>query len=390
MSATAIKLPDVGENIESVHVVSWLVAVGEMVRKGQSIAEVMTDKVTVEVPADCTGTVQSLAVNVGDEVAVGGVLLVLAPGPESAPVPTAPPTTDPSRPLIAAGPGVRRLARERGLDLAQVRGTAYAGRITREDVFGKVESVETVAPARTATLPDFARWGEVETKPLDGVRRATAAAVTAAWREIPHVTQHDEADITALQALRAQLAPQVERRGGKLTVTAVLLRVIAGALSAFPEVCASLDLERNQIVYKRYRHVGVAVDTDRGLLVPVIRDVDRKGLVELAIELKEVGERARAARLSIEDMRGGCFTISNLGGLGTTSFSPIVRWPEVAILGVGRAQRRPTYVGDELQPRLMMPLSLSYDHRAVDGAQAARFLRWVAERLEQPLLLALG
>jgi pyruvate dehydrogenase E2 component (dihydrolipoamide acetyltransferase) len=206
---------------------------------------------------------------------------------------------------------------------------------------------------------------------------------------IPHVTQHDRADITAIEALRKQYGPQTERAGGKLTMTAIALKIVAGALRRFPQFNSSIDTARNEIVHKKAIHVGVAVDTDRGLLVPVIRDVDRKGIVELSVELAKASEKARAGKLSLDEMQGGGFSISNLGGIGGTAFTPIVNWPEVAILGISRGATEPFWTGAAFEPRLMLPLSLSYDHRAIDGADAARFLRWVAEAFEQPFVMYL-
>jgi pyruvate dehydrogenase E2 component (dihydrolipoamide acetyltransferase) len=238
-------------------------------------------------------------------------------------------------------------------------------------------------------LPDFAKWGDVERKPMSNIRRKTAEHLSHAWTAIPHVTQHDKADITALEALRKQYSPLAEKQGGKLTMTAIALKIVAGALQRFPQFNSSIDLVRHEIVYKKSIHVGVAADTERGLLVPVIRDVDRKGVLQLAVELGAASEKARTGKLSLDEMQGGGFTITNLGGIGGTSFTPIVNWPEVAILGISRGTREPTYVGDRLEPRLMLPLSLSYDHRVIDGADAARFLRWVAEAFEQPFVMAL-
>jgi pyruvate dehydrogenase E2 component (dihydrolipoamide acetyltransferase) len=245
------------------------------------------------------------------------------------------------------------------------------------------------AAAAAAPLPDFTRWGEVERKPMSNIRRKTAEHLSHAWTAIPHVTQHDTADVTALEALRKQYGPQAEKAGGKLTVTAIALKIVAGAMRRFPQFNSSIDTARGEIVLRKAVHVGVAVDTERGLLVPVIRDVDRKGIVDLAVELSNASEKARAGKLSLEDMQGGGFTITNLGGIGGTSFTPIVNWPEVAILGVSRGSHEPVWNGSSFEPRLMLPLSLSYDHRVIDGADAARFLRWVAEAFEQPIVLVL-
>jgi pyruvate dehydrogenase E2 component (dihydrolipoyllysine-residue acetyltransferase) len=295
-------------------------------------------------------------------------------------------------PAPAAAPSVRRLARELGVDIALVRGTGPQGRISADDVQGYVRAAlnEPRGPARgEAPLPDFSRWGEVERKPMSNIRRKTAEHLSHAWHAIPHVTQHDKADITGFEALRKQFSAQAEQAGGKLTVTAVALKIAAGALRRFPQFNSSIDEARNEIVYKKSIHVGVAVDTERGLLVPVIRDVDRKGIIELSVELAKASEKARGGKLSLDEMQGAGFTITNLGGIGGTAFTPIVNWPEVAILGMSRGGYEPVHANGQFEPRLMLPLSLSYDHRVIDGADAARFLRWVAQAFEQPFLLAL-
>jgi pyruvate dehydrogenase E2 component (dihydrolipoamide acetyltransferase) len=245
------------------------------------------------------------------------------------------------------------------------------------------------APGPSQPLPDFSKWGDVERKPMSNIRRKTADHLGHAWNVIPHVTQHDKADITGFEGLRKQYGPRVERAGGKLTVTAVALKIAATALKKFPQFAASIDSARGQLVYKKYAHIGVAVDTDRGLLVPVIKDVDQKGITELSVELAKASEKARAGKLTLDEMSGGVFTITNLGGIGGTAFTPIVNWPEVAILGMSRGSQEPVYDGQQFQPRLMLPLSLSYDHRVIDGADAARFLRWISEAFEQPFVLAL-
>jgi pyruvate dehydrogenase E2 component (dihydrolipoamide acetyltransferase) len=290
------------------------------------------------------------------------------------------------------------MARELGVDIRQINGSGANGRISADDVQAYVRealasggSGGVAAPGGgpAPQLPDFARWGEVERKPINNIRRKTAEHLSYAWNSIPHVTQHDKADITALEELRKKYSPMAERAGGKLTVTAVALKVLAGAVKKFPQFAASLDLGQGQLVYKKFAHIGVAVDTERGLLVAVIRDVDRKGIIDLSAELARVSEKARAGKLTLDEMSGGVITISNLGGIGGVGFTPIVNWPEVAILGISRGSHEPVWDGQAFQPRLMLPLSLSYDHRVIDGADAARFLRWVAEAFEQPFILAL-
>jgi pyruvate dehydrogenase E2 component (dihydrolipoamide acetyltransferase) len=307
-------------------------------------------------------------------------------------------------PAPAAAPSVRRIARELGVDIRQVSGTGPGARITVDDVQafvrqalssggGTAPSTSLGAGAGAAVaqqpLPDFAKWGEVERKPISNIRRKTAEHLGYAWNTIPAVTQHDKADITALEDLRKKYSPMAERAGGKMTVTAIALKVLAGAIKKFPQFAASLDMARGQLIYKKYSNIGVAVDTDRGLLVAVIRDVDRKGVVELSAELAKISEKARAGKLTLDEMSGGVITISNLGGIGGVGFSPIVNWPEVAILGISRGGYEPVWNGSEFQPRLILPLSLSYDHRVIDGADAARFLRWVADAFENPFVLAL-
>ncbi|MGH9791396.1 MAG: 2-oxo acid dehydrogenase subunit E2 [Candidatus Acidiferrales bacterium] len=245
------------------------------------------------------------------------------------------------------------------------------------------------APAVAAPpLPDFSKWGTVERKGMTGIRRATARHLSHAWQTIAQVTHHDKADVSSLNEMQKKLGPKVEQAGGKLTMTAIALKVIASALKVFPQFASSIDLAREEIIYKKYCHIGVAVDTDRGLLVPVIRDADHKNILELSIELGKLAEKARAGKLTLQEMQGGVFTITNLGGIGGTHFSPIVNSPEVAILGISRARTEPVFVDDEFKPRSLLPLSLSYDHRMIDGADAARFLRWVVEAFEQPFLLS--
>jgi pyruvate dehydrogenase E2 component (dihydrolipoamide acetyltransferase) len=310
-----------------------------------------------------------------------------APAPVAKAAPPAPGAAG-SKALVAAGPATRRLARELGVDLRQVPGTARGGRVTQEDVKTFVRQlasgVVTSGPRGEAPpLPDFERWGPVERRPLEPVRRRTAEQMSLAWRLIPHVTQHDEADVTELDAFRRQQSGN----GPKLTVTAFVLKAVAVALKQFEQFNASLDLASGQLVLKRYYHLGVAVDTGRGLLVPVLRDVDRKSIHTLAQELADVAERARNKKVAVEEMRGATLTVTNLGGIGGTGFTPIINYPEVAILGLSRARLQPVVRDGAVVPRLMLPLSLSYDHRVIDGADAARFARRVAELLENPLVM---
>jgi pyruvate dehydrogenase E2 component (dihydrolipoamide acetyltransferase) len=436
---TEFRLPELGENVEKGDLVKVLVSVGDVISKDQSVIELETEKATLEVPCGVSGKIRSIHVKEGEQVKVGQLILTVDDGAKAGPaesrkeqgppaeqgaarptaVPAAPPQQAPpaggpaevvpitrgpatgapepekleERPLVPAAPSVRRSARELGVDISEVRGSGPGGRVSEEDVKVYVRRITSggAAPAAAAgeqaALPDFARWGEVERRAMRAVRRSTAARLSRAWSTIPHVTNHDRADITQLDRLRQQYGPKVEAQGGKLTVTAVALKVVASALRAFPQFAASVDMSREEVVYKKYCHIGVAVDTDRGLLVPVIRDVDRKNISELSVELVAVAEKARSRKLAAEDMEGGVFTITNLGGIGGTAFSPLINWPEVAILGMSRASLEPVFLDGSFQPRLMLPLSLSYDHRLIDGADAARFLRWMAEALEQPFLV---
>jgi pyruvate dehydrogenase E2 component (dihydrolipoamide acetyltransferase) len=293
---------------------------------------------------------------------------------------------------------VRRLAREIGVNINDVEGTGPNRRITQEDVKEHarriLSSVGSAGVAGTMArpgrqLPDFAKWGDVERQPISNIRRVTAEHLSYAWNTIPHVTQFDKADVTELEALRKRHKEQVAKAGGNLTVTAMLVRILATAVRKFPQFNASIDTDRGEIVVKKYVNVGVAVDTERGLLVPVIRNADEKNITQIAVELNQLAERARDKKLTVEDMSGGSITISNLGGIGGTYFTPIVNWPEVAILGVSRGAIEPVWKDGTFEPVQRLPLSLSYDHRVIDGADAMRFLRWVAEAIEQPFLLSL-
>jgi pyruvate dehydrogenase E2 component (dihydrolipoyllysine-residue acetyltransferase) len=314
-------------------------------------------------------------------------------GPRAAPEPA--PAAD-AGPLAPAAPSVRRMARELGVDVNEVPGSGPGDRISIDDV--KTHAKKLIAAAASGArgpavvaLPDFSKWGEVERKPMRAIRRKTAEHLSQAWTTIPHVTQHDRADVTELEAARQKFAKRAEQAGGALTITAILVKVIASALKVFPQFNASADMQAEELIYKKYVHVGVAVDTERGLLVPVIRDADRKNIVQLSVELSQAAEKARSNKLTLPEMEGGSFTITNLGGIGGTAFSPIINIPEVAILGVSRASMHPVWSAERaaFEPRLLLPLSLSYDHRVIDGADGIRFLRWVVEALEQPILLAL-
>ena len=406
-----VTCPDLGDG-KAADVIELAVKPGDTVAAGDALLTVETEKAATELPAPFAGTVRELTVKVGDKLKTGDRVAMIetaaqapAATPEVAPTPAqaapaaAPLAVAPAPQLTAAPPpsgqpphatpSVRRFARELGVDLAQVTGSGRKGRITQEDVQAYVKSVlqggmSGPAGAGLAPLPiiDFAQWGEVETVALSRIRQLTGQNLGRSWPQVPQVTQHDEADITDLEAFRKARAGDAEARGTKLTVVALLLKACAGALKAFPDFNASLAADGKSLIVKRYIHIGVAVDTPGGLVVPVIRDVDRKGIIDLAAELADLSGRARERKLKSDEMRGGSFTISSLGGIGGTAFTPIVNWPEVAILGVSRASLKPVWDGAQFAPRLMLPLSLSYDHRVIDGAAGARFTRHLAGLLE--------
>lgn len=445
--AREFKLPDLGEGIHEGEIVKVLVSKGDEVEEDQPILEVETDKATVEIPSPYAGTVTDIRVAKGDLVNVGDVLLVFSDveGAEEAPAPEekAPPeeeaapepeeakpekkpaeAKEPAKPAperragpVPASPATRRLARELGVDLNQVPGSGPGGRVSSEDVRqfaerGKEEAAEEegevaaprpeerrpaapaeVSPIRPSAipvppLPDFGKWGEVERVPLRSVRRATAKHMALAWSQIPHVSHQDLADVTELEAFRRKYKEQIAEEGGALTLTIFVMKAAVAALKEHPRFNASLDADTEEIVLKKYYHLGIAVDTERGLLVPVVRDVDRKSMTQLSGELKELVQRTRSGEVSLEEMQGGTFTITNPGPLGGTAFAPIVNYPEVAILGMAQAQWRPVVRGEgddaEIVPRFIMPLILSFDHRVVDGADAARFVTRIIEILEDP------
>jgi pyruvate dehydrogenase E2 component (dihydrolipoyllysine-residue acetyltransferase) len=449
-TASEFRMPELGENIDSGDLVRMMISPGARVSEGQPVMELETDKAVVEVPSSVSGVVREIKVKEGEKVKVGQVIFTLEGGavaqqetprkhepvehisgqqaarlsfqmamqaegkteqqalPPDQPLAPAPAFTMPvqlgkvagteHRDPVPAAPHVRRLAREIGVDIHGVLGSGPGGRISEDDV--KLHAKNALATATAVAqaprsgqfvapeLPDFTKWGKVERVSMRGVRRKTAEHLWQAWNTIPHVTQQDRADITELEHLRARFAPRAEEAGGKMTVTAIALKVCASALKVFPQFNASIDMGSEEIIYKQYINVGVAVDTDRGLLVPVIRDVDKKNIVELAAELTQLSKKAKDKKLTPEEMTGGTFTITNLGGIGGTGFSPIVNFPEVAILGLSRSRMEPEWVNNKFEPRLILPLSLSYDHRLIDGADAARFLRWIAEAFEQPFLLS--
>jgi pyruvate dehydrogenase E2 component (dihydrolipoamide acetyltransferase) len=436
--ATEFTLPEVGENIEAGQVVKILVSVGDTLEAGQSVLELETDKAVVEVDSSVSGTITKIHIEEGQEIKVGQPILTVEEGSaqaaisepeareesvdkltESEPsvreeaetqieperdgkevvtkVETGDTPAATQKPLVPAAPSIRRMARELGIDINQVPGSGPGGRISAEDVKGYIRRLNlqgdraqpTSAPVPAISLPDFTKWGVVEREPMSSIRRTTARRLSQAWATIPHVTHFEKADITELEALRKRYARNAEAAGGKLTITAIILKVVASALKVFPKFSSSIDMASEEIIYKKYYHIGVAVDTEHGLLVPVIRDVDQKNIVELSVELTQISEKARSRKVTLEDLEGGTFTITNLGGIGGVNFAPIINPPDVAILGIARASKRPIFKEGQFEPRLILPLSLSYDHRLIDGADAARFMRWVAQAIEQPFLLSL-
>ena len=418
------RLPELGEGIESGQVIEVFVAPGDRVTLEQPLLEVETDKAAVEIPSPADGMVIDVCVSAGDTVEINEILVKIngdskgtktpkdsapaeeekteeekpeEPLPEKKPeeekkqVP--PPKSAPagdiatSGPLgVAAAPSVRRLARELGVELPSVSGTGPRGRTLERDVKAHAKAIIRSASSAPAVpeepeLPDFSRWGETVTENFSTVRKLTAERLTQAWAA-PHVTQFDKAEVTRLEELRALNREKVADAGGNLTVTAILVKALSRALLEFPKFNSSIHMGSRTIVYKKYVNIGVAVDTERGLLVPVIRDVDKKDITQISVELTDISSRAREKKLSADRLKGGTFTITNLGGIGGTFFTPILNPPEVAILGVSRSSVEPVYVDGEFTAKLMLPLSLSYDHRIIDGAEAARFLRWLCEMLE--------
>lgn len=449
-----IRVPDIGENVVSGKVVAILIRVGEAIEVDDPVIELETDKALVEIPSPVQGSVKELLVREGDEIKVGEVIAKveirerksgpienvyqaketgqvdvveqkkppegvsasgivvsavsrsesgstlqaeMVPGGD---IPVQKISVDagkrPKRPLVAASPSIRRLARELGVDIYALEGSGPGGRITEADIkfYVKRKMAETARAKEpeiwgTPPLPDFSRWGEVETVDLATVRYLTAQSTAASWAVIPHVTQFDNADITGLDGFIQTNQDKVAREGAKLTLTAVVVRVCAEALKKYPHFNASIDLNRKQLILKKYIHISMAVDTPRGLLMPVIRNADTKSITQLALDIADLADRARNKKISAQELEGGTFSISNQGGIGGVAFTPIVLWPQAAILGISRSSIQSAYVSGQLQPRNMLPLSLSYDHRIIDGADAARFLRWICDSLAQPFMLFL-
>lgn len=428
-----IKLPDLGENIESADVLNVLVSKGDTLEKDQGILEIETDKATIEVPSNVSGKVVEILIKAGDKAKVGQVILKVESGegePEGEPEPKEVEKDEKSEPkeekkketkeekqkverksvhpmeldeqppisrgAAPAAPSVRRIAREIGVDINKVPGTGPNGRISMDDVKAYSKKLhESRAEGggigiKAQSLPDFSKFGKIEKADMSNIRKKTAEHLSYAWATIPHVTQFDKADITNLEKTRKQLSKVMEKEGAKLTVTGILVKVLIEALKKFPQFNSSIDMEKKEIIYKKYFNIGIAVDTEHGLIVPVIKNADQKSLTEISVEMNELAEKARNKKIGLEDMQGGSMTITNLGGIGGTYFTPIVNTPEVAILGVSRGSLEPVWNGHGVfEPRLMLPLSLSYDHRIIDGADAIRFLRFVVEALENPIKLLL-
>ncbi|HEY4127963.1 MAG TPA: dihydrolipoyllysine-residue acetyltransferase [Gammaproteobacteria bacterium] len=419
MAEKEVKVPDIG-NFKDVEVIEVMVKAGDTVTKEQGLITLETDKAAMDVPAPFAGTIKSMTVRKGDKVSQGSVVLVMdameeaaaakpaaapakdAPKPAAAPQAPAPQVTHqasapaPLPPInesgfgkAHAGPSVRKFARELGVDLSRVKGSGRKERITADDVKAFVKAVmQGGMAAGGGGLPkvpevDFARFGAVEVKPLSRIKRISGPRLQAAWVNVPHVTQHDEADITDLENLRKELKSDAEKIGAKLTPLAFLVKAAVAALKEYPDFNSSLDPSGQNQVMKKYFHIGFAADTPNGLVVPVIRDADKKNVFEIAKELGELAAKARDGKLKGDEMQGGCFSISSLGGIGGTAFTPIVNAPEVAILGVSKSSMKPVWDGKAFQPRLMLPLSLSYDHRVIDGASAARFTTFLSKILSE-------
>ncbi|MGO9529487.1 MAG: 2-oxo acid dehydrogenase subunit E2 [Verrucomicrobiia bacterium] len=420
-----IKLPRLGEGAESGTVVSVLVKAGDQVKEGQTIVELENEKAVAPIPATSSGRVAKLYVKEGDKISVGQPILALEtdgapsvtsapavprvqarPAPAPAPQPSRRPVEAPSVDVVgdltqnesvAASPTVRRLANEFGIDLTRVRGSQRGGRIAVEDLRAYIRQIQQLAvqgsaaprmavapsPKPAAEKINFEKWGPVSRKPLSSLRKIIVQRMHESWASVPRVTQFDEADITGIVALRKKYVAKYEKKGASLTLTPFLIRAVVAALKKHPIFNSSLDEVTEEIVFKGYYHMGIAVDTDQGLIVPVIRDVDKKGLLQLSKELADLAEKTRQRKVATDDLNGGTFTISNQGGIGGGFFTPIVNKPEVAILGVGRGALKPVVRGAKIEKRTLLPLGLSYDHRVIDGATAARFIVEIVQALEQ-------
>jgi pyruvate dehydrogenase E2 component (dihydrolipoamide acetyltransferase) len=420
--ARSFKLPDLGEGVHEGEILAVHVRVGQEVKEGDIILEVETDKAAVEIPSPYTGTVSEVRVKTGDTVKVGDVMLIFSNGEEAEIVDAQtaeemPAEAAESQEIVSfaqagkrkgpvpASPATRRLARELGVDLHRVTPTGSGGLVTADDVRAyadtgrdmleapaAAEVIPAEAPALTIPspmLPDFSQWGPIERIPFRSIRRATAKQMVIAWSQIPHVTSQDQVDITKLEAFRQKHKAEIEAEGGRLTMTVFALKAVATALKTYPQFNASLDVEAGEIVLKDYYHIGVAVNTDNGLIVPVVCDVDRKSIKEIAVELHDIVKKTRSRKISRDDLQGGTFTITNAGAMGGGYFAPIINFPEVAILGMGQGRLQPAVVdkGDgehEIAPRLIMPIVLCIDHRVLDGADAIKFLNVIIQALEDP------
>lgn len=423
MKTKEIVVPDIGD-FDEVEIIELLVAEGDTIAAEDSLITVESDKASMEIPSSDGGVVKEVKVAIGDMVAEGSVVVVLEttqseleaapkeeepaaaapPAPPPAPEPEAKPKPAPEVPAkpsptanidevkfskAYATPSQRRFARDLGVDLGNVKGTGRKGRITEDDIKSYVKTAITAAPAASggslgvAPMPevDFSQWGEVESVALSKINKLTGEFLHRNWVTIPHVTQYDEADITEMEAFRKEMGVELKDQGVKITPLAFIMKAVVASLKAFPRFNSSLDASKQNLIQKNYYHIGVAVDTPDGLVVPVIRDADQKSLVEISQEIREFAIKARDKKLKPSDMQGGCFSISSLGGIGGTKFTPIINAPEVAILGVSRSSMQPVWNGNEFEPRLMLPLSLSYDHRVIDGADGARFTTHLSKQL---------
>jgi pyruvate dehydrogenase E2 component (dihydrolipoamide acetyltransferase) len=443
-----VKIPDIAENVESGLCSSILVSEGDTVEKDQPLVEIETDKASTDIPSDYEGKVTEIKVEEGDEVKVGQVIMIIEtseekeekkeeaeadkeakggeekkeeqeeaqdqPQEEKDEKETSPeeekegeeekkqvvsridedekreaPERDEQLKDVPASPSVRKLARELGIDLTRVKGTGPGERVTHDDVkkYAKqqTEGKEKSSAKEAKALPDFSKWGSVEREQLSRIRQITGENMSYSWNTIPHVFQFDKADITELERFINNNKEKIEKKGGKLTLTSFMTKVIAMALQRFPRFNASLDVQNEELIIKKYYNIGIAVDTPQGLLVPVIKNADQKSLAALSAEITEIAQKARDKKLSTEQLQGGNFSISNLGGIGGTNFTPIIYSPQVAILGISRTQTEAKMIDGEFSPRSMLPLSLSYDHRVIDGADGARFLRWICSVLEDPM-----
>ncbi len=422
------RLPDLGEGIDSATVTTVMVKPGDAVTAGQNVIAVETDKASMEIPCDSAGTIEGIQVKTGDKIPVGGVILTLSgaasaekpaekprepeslaatrsPRSEARDVPTLLNGTAPAQPVrapvpvangapVPAGPASRRLARELGVVLAEIKPTGRGGRVTLDDIKGFVreerQSIKCGGPREAASgyvLPDFSKFGAIERKPVANIRQTIAKNLTLAWRTMPMVTQHDLADITDLEAARKRTVESLPKGSPKVTMTILAIKAAIAAIREFPQFASSFDMNAGELILKKFFHIGIAVDTERGLVVPVVRDADKKSIRELSAEVGTLADKARAGKLAIDEMRGGVFTITNLGGIGGTNFTPIVNYPEVAILGMSRSSLQPVVKDGQIVPRLMLPLSLTYDHRVIDGADGARFTTRLVQLFSDPLRL---